>query len=256
MGEEQTNGTSPRHIAIIMDGNGRWAKQRGLPRIDGHRAGAASGRKIIEECARLGVRYLTLYSFSTENWRRPVDEVSGLMELFYHQLTEELPTLVKNNIRLRAIGDLSRLPLHVRVALNHALERTKNNDRLDLVLAVSYGSRHEITEAVRSIACRVAEGTLQPEQIDQDLFSRSLWTADIPDPDILVRTSGEERISNFLLWQLAYTELFFVPEYWPDFDEQVLHRVIDEYARRERRYGLTAAPAQPATTESAPVCAP
>lgn len=222
-----------------MDGNGRWAKQRGLERIEGHKAGADSVRRIVRECRRLGVRYLTLFSFSTENWQRSSDEVSGLMELFRVYLNSELPTLVDNGIRLRAIGDLARLPFSVRSVLHRDIERTKQNTELQLVLAVSYGGREEIVAATRKLAKRAAEKKISADDITADDFARALWTDDIPDPDLLIRTSGEMRISNFLLWQLAYAEIVVTPALWPDFNEAEFQACLDEYARRERRFGLT-----------------
>ncbi len=229
----------PQHIAIIMDGNGRWAKSRGLERLEGHRAGAKSVQAITTECRKLGVRYLTLFSFSTENWLRAEEEVSGLMSLFRQYLDSELSTLLDNGIRLRAVGDLKRLPAPVRIALNRDVEKTAKNTGMDLVLAISYGSREEILHAARSLAERVKSGEISPQQIDSELFSQSLWTADIPDPDLLIRTSGEMRISNFLLWQIAYAEIVVTDELWPDFNKQSLHRALVEYQQRERRFGLT-----------------
>ena len=229
----------PRHVAIIMDGNGRWAKKRGLPRLAGHNAGAKSVRRVVEESRRLGIRYLTLFSFSTENWNRSGDEVSGLMKLFRKHLDAELDDLVQNGIRLRAVGDLQRLPGFVCEALERDIERTKENTAMDLVLAVSYGGREEIVEAARALATDVKEGRLNPEDIDQNEFRNRLWTKDIPDPDLLIRTSGEMRISNFLLWQLAYAELVITPTYWPEFNEEVLRDCLEQYRRRERRFGLT-----------------
>lgn len=231
----------PRHVAVIMDGNGRWAKERGEGRVAGHRAGVRSVRSTVEECRRAGVRYLTLFSFSSENWRRPTDEVSSLMGLFKEQLESEIrePELFRNGVRLRAIGELDRLPFAVRTVLNSVIERTKENTGLDLVLAVSYGARQEIIHAARALAEEVARGVLKPSAIDEQLFSQRLWTADIPDPDLLIRTGNEMRISNFLLWQVAYTELVVVPEFWPDFDATVFRRCLTEFAARERRFGLT-----------------
>jgi undecaprenyl diphosphate synthase len=222
-----------------MDGNGRWATRKGLPRFEGHRAGAKSVRKIVEECRRLGVRYLTLFSFSTENWNRSANEVNGLMKLFKRHLDSELSTLLDNGVRLRAVGDLSRLPAYVRDSLERDIEKTKNNTALDLILAVSYGGREEIVNAAKQIAEKVAKGQMAPEDVTSETFSSNLWTAGIPDPDLLVRTSGELRISNFLLWQLAYSELVITPLCWPDFDEKALHSCIEEYNARERRFGLT-----------------
>ena len=227
------------HLAIIMDGNGRWARERGLPRIEGHKAGVDSVQKTVEFCRRRGIRYLTLFSFSTENWQRAPEEVSGLMQLFRHYLDTELSRLNENNIRLRAIGDIERLPFHVRTALNRNIEKTKNNTELTLVLAVSYGGREEIVAAAKTLAEKVAKGTIAPADIDNQLFASALWGADFPDPDLLIRTSAEMRISNFLLWQLAYSEIVVAPEFWPDFNEQTLERCLKEYAARERRFGLT-----------------
>lgn len=222
-----------------MDGNGRWAQGRGLERIEGHRAGAISVRKLVEESIRLGVRYVTLFSFSTENWGRSKDEVSGLMKLFKQYLDSELDELLKRGVRLRAIGDLDRLPFPVRAALRRDVERTSGNTRLDLILAVSYGGREEIVHAARGIAERVLAGDLSVEQIGLEQFEQHLWTKDIPDPDLLIRTSGEQRISNFLLWQLAYAEIVVAPELWPDFREEAYQRCLLEYQSRERRFGLT-----------------
>ncbi len=233
--------TLPRHIAIIMDGNGRWAAARGLPRVAGHRAGAKSVRTTVEACRRLGIRYLTLFSFSTENWQRTREEVGNLMSIFKEYLESELrdPELLRNGVRLRAVGDLDRLPRPVRMLLNQVIERTSTNVGLDLVLALSYGGREDIVHAARKVAEQVSAGTLKPSEITTELFSRALWTGDIPDPDLLIRTSGEMRISNFLLWQLAYTEITVLDEFWPDFDEKVLQSCLDDYQRRERRFGLT-----------------
>lgn len=227
----------PRHIAIIMDGNGRWAKRRGLPRLEGHRAGANSVRKVVEECRRIGVRYLTLYSFSSENWNREATEVSGLMDLFKQYLESEMKGLVDNGIRLRAIGDIDRLPFAVRKLLERDIDRTISNEGLDLILAMSYGSRDELVMAIKHIAQRVKQGELDLTDIDANLVSNSLWTRDIPDPDLVIRTSGEQRVSNFLLWQIAYSEFIFSDQYWPDFNEESLHACIDLYNSRERRFG-------------------
>jgi len=233
------NDIFPQHIAIIMDGNGRWAKERELERIDGHKAGAKSVRETVEVCRRLGIRYLTLFSFSTENWQRSKSEVGSLMELFQQYLHSELDSLSKNGVRLRAIGDLTRLPFAVRSALHKDLEKTKNNTGLDLILAISYGGREEIVHACKSIAEQVSEGKLNLDEIDCNTVQNSLWAPDVPNPDLLIRTSGEMRISNFLLWQLAYSEIVVIPEYWPDFTEEILNRCLSEYNARERRYGLT-----------------
>jgi undecaprenyl diphosphate synthase len=229
----------PAHVAIIMDGNGRWAKERGKERLEGHKAGTASVRAITESCREKGIRYLTLFSFSTENWNRSSSEVSGLMSLFQQNLNNELSTLLKNDVRLRAIGDLERLPKSVRTALNLAMKRTEKNSGLDLILAVSYGGREEIVAAARSLAERVKTGEIQPSDISSEVFSQSLWSSDIPDPDLLIRTSGEMRISNFLLWQLAYSEIVVSPVLWPDFNKEVFTSCLEEYSLRERRFGLT-----------------
>jgi len=222
-----------------MDGNGRWAKARGLARIEGHHAGAISVRKIVEETRRQGIRYLTLFSFSSENWGREAAEVQGLMSLFKQYLDSELEGLNKNGIRLRALGDLDRLPDSVRDALDRDLNNTKNNIGLDLILAVSYGSQDEIVAAARKLAVRVKEGEIDPSDIDKELFSKSLGTSGIPDPDLLIRTSGQMRISNFLLYQLAYAEIVVSPDFWPEFHEESYIRCLDEFAGRERRYGLS-----------------
>lgn len=229
----------PNHIAIIMDGNGRWAKSRNLPRVEGHKAGALSVRKTVEQCRKLGVRYLTLFSFSTENWNRNKEEVTSLMELFKQYLGSELPTLLENGVRLHAIGDLNRLPFAVRSALRRDIEKTKDNDDLHLILAISYGGREEIIAAARQIAEKVARGEMSPEEVSNNSFRSNMWSADLPDPDLLIRTSGEERISNFLLWQLAYSEIIVVPELWPEFSEEVFLNCLKEYSARERRFGLT-----------------
>lgn len=229
----------PRHVAIIMDGNGRWARGRGLPRLEGHKAGATAVRRAVDACLERGVKYLTLFSFSTENWQRSKEEVSGLMSLLEEALTEHLDDLLSKNIRLRVIGDVSRLPKAVQKVMFRNLEKTENCDSLELILAVSYGAREEMVYAARRMAKRVAAGEIKPNDIDEELFSQSLWTAGIPDPDLLIRTSGEMRISNFLLWQLAYSEIAVIPEFWPDFDGAVLDRCIAEFNQRERRFGLT-----------------
>ena len=229
----------PKHVAIIMDGNGRWAKRRGLPRLVGHKAGAKCVRTIVEECRRIGIRYLTLFCFSTENWQRSTDEVSGLMKLFCEHLESELDSLRENGIRLRIIGDSTRLPDYVKKPLERDLENTQHNTGMDFILAMSYGSREEILQATRNIAAQVESGQLSSSAITEDVFRKNLWTSDIPDPDLLIRTSGEVRISNFLLWQIAYTEIVVAPEYWPDFTVETLHRCLEEYASRERRFGLT-----------------
>ncbi|MFN4872691.1 MAG: isoprenyl transferase [Akkermansiaceae bacterium] len=225
------------HIAIIMDGNGRWAKERGLPRAEGHRAGAESIREVTEACIELGVKYLTLYAFSSENWNRPQNEVDGLMKLLDRFLDEKASELDKQNIRLQAIGDLDRLPAATRKRLDHIQEQTKNHQTMTLVLALSYGAREEITAAVRSIAKAVVAGEISLEEINPELFSNHLYTKDIPDPDLLIRTSGEMRISNFLLWQISYSEIVIVKKMWPDFRQGDLFAAVEEYNKRHRRFG-------------------
>lgn len=225
------------HIAIIMDGNGRWAKERGLPRAEGHRAGAESIREVTEACIELGVKYLTLYAFSSENWNRPQNEVDGLMKLLDRFLDDKASELDKQNIRLQAIGDLDRLPAATRKRLDRIQEQTKNHQTMTLVLALSYGAREEITAAVRSIAKAVVAGEISPEEIDPELFSKHLYTKDIPDPDLLIRTSGEMRVSNFLLWQISYSEIVIVKKMWPDFRQGDLFAAVEEYKKRHRRFG-------------------
>jgi undecaprenyl diphosphate synthase len=240
----------PRHIAVIMDGNGRWAKHHGMPRLFGHRQGVKAVREITEACAELGVPFLTLYAFSTENWNRPDLEVTGLMTLLVETIKAELATLEKNNIRLRTIGDLSKLPENTRKALLSAMEKTKGNTRLDLVLALNYSSRWEILNAVNRIAEKARSGEIGIP-VDEHQFSSYLSTEGIPDPELLIRTSGEHRISNFLLWQLAYTELHFTNVFWPDFRKQHLHEAILDYQKRQRRFGKTSdqiSPVTPMTT--------
>lgn len=240
--EDDREGASselPRHVAIIMDGNGRWAKQRNLARLEGHRAGTKSVRRVVEACLKLGIPYLTLFSFSTENWQRSTEEVSGLMELFCEYLDSELQELSDNGIRLLAVGDLARLPTQVSAALARDIAETRNNAKLTLVLAVSYGGREEIVSAAKALAEKAMRHEVELDRITPTEFSKLLWTKDLPDPDLLIRTSGEQRISNFLLWQLAYSEIVVAPELWPDFDEDCFERCLDEYRRRERRFGLT-----------------
>ncbi|MBQ5751257.1 MAG: isoprenyl transferase [Bacteroidaceae bacterium] len=227
----------PKHIAIIMDGNGRWAQQRGKERHEGHQAGAVAVRKLVEDALKLGVKYLTLYTFSTENWKRPVAEVAALMVLLFESVEEEL--FVKHNVAFRVIGDLSKLPDDVRERLNGCSERTAKNDAMTLVLALSYSSKWEITEAVRSIAAKVKEGSLEVENISDATIDSELATSFMPDPDLLIRTGKEQRLSNFLLWQMAYSEFYFSEVLWPDFDKNELCKAIYEYQSRQRRYGLT-----------------
>lgn len=229
----------PSHIAIIMDGNGRWAQQRGLDRIYGHQQGVNSLRNIIEASAELGIKYLTLYAFSTENWERPDDEVSGLMGIMVESLNKETDTLLKNNISLRVIGDVNRLGENVRERLFETIKLTSDRTGLKLVVALSYSSRWEITEAIRKLSADVKNGKLMPEAIKEADFERYLTTHGIPDPELMIRTSGEVRISNFLLWQLAYTELYFTEILWPDFGKEDLYNAIIEYQKRERRFGKT-----------------
>ena len=229
----------PQHIAIIMDGNGRWAKERGKQRIFGHQSAIQSVREVSEACAELGVPYLTLYAFSTENWNRPLAEVTGLMTLLAQTIKAETATLNKNNIRLNAIGDLGSLPKANYEQLIQAIEGTSHNTRMTLTLALSYSGRWDLTQASRRMAQEVAAGRLAPEAITDETLASYLSTAGMPDPELLVRTSGEERISNFLLWQLAYSELYFTPKYWPDFRKADLYEAILNYQHRERRFGKT-----------------
>ena len=227
----------PKHIAIIMDGNGRWAKERGLNRIFGHQTGVDSVRVCTETAAEIGIKYLTLYAFSTENWARSKEEVDALMELLIDTIEKETPDLNKNKIRLLAIGDLNRLPAGAKEKLNSCIEQTADNNRLTLVLALSYSAKWEITDAVKQIAREVAEGKLNIDDIEESTISEHLTTKNIPDPDLMIRTSGEKRISNFLLWQLAYSEFYFTEIHWPDFRQESLHEAIVDYQKRERRYG-------------------
>jgi undecaprenyl diphosphate synthase len=229
----------PRHIAIIMDGNGRWAKEQGQDRLFGHFHGVESVRNIVEGCAELGIEYLTLYAFSTENWDRPEYEVVGLMELLVNTIRQEAETLNKNNIRLHVIGDMSMLPGYAKKELDEALEITKKNTGLNLVMALSYSGRWELLNAVKNIAHEVKEGRLNVEAIDQDVLQRFLTTSNFPDPELMIRTSGEYRISNFLLYQLAYAELYFTNVRWPDFRKENLYEAILDYQGRERRFGKT-----------------
>lgn len=229
--------TPPVHIAIIMDGNGRWAKERGLPRRDGHRAGAESVREAVETCKELGVKYLTLYAFSSENWSRPKAEVDALMLLLDRFLSEKTKELNKQNVRLHTIGQIDRLPEKNQRRLARAKEDTANNTDLNLILALSYGGREEITNAMQRIAKKVQANELDPEEINKDIIAAHLDTAAFPDPDLLVRTSGELRLSNFLLWQLSYAEIVTTKKFWPDFKRADLQAAVDEYARRHRRFG-------------------
>jgi undecaprenyl diphosphate synthase len=229
----------PKHIAIIMDGNGRWAKGQGQDRLFGHYHGVQSVRNVVEACAELGIRYLTLYAFSTENWDRPVQEVSGLMELLVDTIRKEVPTLNKNNIRLHVIGNTEMLPVNTIEVLTEAITETARNTGLNLVMALSYSSRWEMVEAARQLGLDVQSGKLDPLRIDQESFQKYLCTRDFPDPELMIRTSGEHRISNFLLYQLAYAELFFTPVLWPDFQKENLYEAILDFQTRERRFGKT-----------------
>ncbi len=235
--EVKSSGSIPNHIAIIMDGNGRWAKDKGNIRLFGHKAGVESVRDITESCAQLGVNHLTLYAFSTENWNRPSDEVNGLMKLLVNSLKNEAERLHKNNIKLTSIGQLNRLPNSCQRQLQEVIDLTKDNDRLELCLALSYSGRWDITEAVKKVAQDVADGKISQNDISDELIGTYLSTADIPDPDLIIRTSGEYRISNFLLWQLAYSELYITKTYWPDFRRNELYQAIFSYQKRDRRYG-------------------
>jgi undecaprenyl diphosphate synthase len=236
----------PRHIAIIMDGNGRWAQQRGLPRIEGHRRGSESVRTVVTQCARLGIDCLSLYTFSTDNWKRPRAEVEALMALYAHYLADRRPEIMENDIRVVQIGRREGLPAEVVRELDRTEELSANNRGLTLLTAVNYGSRAEIVHAVQSIAGRVADGTLRPEQITEELISETLDTAGLPDPDLVIRTGGEMRLSNFLLWQVSYAEFYSTPALWPDFGIPELHAALLDYARRERRYGdVQPPPARP-----------
>ncbi len=229
----------PRHIAIIMDGNGRWARQRGFERSAGHVEGVNTVRRITTAASELGVDYLTLYAFSTENWNRPQQEVDMLMHLIVTAIERETPDLIRNNVQLRVIGDMSRMPAEARDRLMKCIEDTSAGTGLVLVLAISYSSRWEITEAMRRIAVKVADGVINPADITPETISDNLETAGMPDPDLLIRTGGEMRVSNFLLWQLAYTEIVVTDKYWPDFDKKDLEEAIRIYGSRERRFGLT-----------------
>lgn len=233
----QRSGTLPRHVAIIMDGNGRWAQERGEPRVVGHYEGVESVRDITEACAQLGVAYLTLYTFSVENWQRPRREVNALMKLLIRTIRRERKTLLKNNIRLQTIGDLRVLPRSVRAALQETIDATAENTSLTLILALSYSGRWDITQAARTLARRVQQGDLDPEAIDEALVAQALDSAGLPDPDLLIRTGGEYRVSNFLLWQLAYTEMVITDRYWPAFRREQLYEVLSEFQHRDRRFG-------------------
>ena len=227
----------PRHIAIIMDGNGRWATERNKPRSFGHQAGVETVRRITSECTRLGVKYLTLYTFSTENWNRPSDEIAALMGLVLTSLEDEI--FMKNNVRFQVIGDIGRLPSAVAEKLRETIEHTSKNDAMTMVVALSYSARWELTEARKQIAAKVQKGELKIDDIDENIINGHLCTNFMPDPDLLIRTGGEFRISNYLLWQVAYSELYFCDTYWPDFNESDLHKAIIDYQSRQRRFGKT-----------------
>ena len=229
----------PQHIAIIMDGNGRWARQHGKNRIFGHTSGVNSVRETSEGCAELGVKYLTLYAFSTENWNRPVTEVSALMTLLLKTIKAELKTLLKNDIRLKVIGDLGKLPVGVAKELTDAMKRTEANKRMDLILALNYSGKSEIVRAVKEISAKVQKGEIAIDGISEETVSNNLYTAGIPDPELLIRTSGEMRVSNFMLWQLAYAEYYFTDVLWPDFNKEELYKAIIDFQSRERRFGKT-----------------
>ncbi|PDP81569.1 isoprenyl transferase [Prevotella intermedia] len=237
MAEELDMKRIPQHIAIIMDGNGRWATERNKPRSYGHQAGVDTVRRITSECTRLGVKYLTLYTFSTENWNRPSDEIAALMGLVLTSLEDEI--FMKNNVRFQVIGDIDRLPAAVAGKLRETIEHTANNDTMTMVVALSYSARWELTEATKQIAAKVQKGKLSIDDIDENAINNSLCTSFMPDPDLLIRTGGEFRISNYLLWQLAYSELYFCDTYWPDFSEADLHKAIADYQGRQRRFGKT-----------------
>jgi len=237
MAEELDMKRIPQHIAIIMDGNGRWATERNKPRSYGHQAGVDTVRRITSECTRLGVKYLTLYTFSTENWNRPSDEIAALMGLVLTSLEDEI--FMKNNVRFQVIGDIDRLPTAVADKLRETIEHTANNDTMTMVVALSYSARWELTEATKQIAAKVQKGELSIDDIDENAINNSLCTSFMPDPDLLIRTGGEFRISNYLLWQLAYSELYFCDTYWPDFSEADLHKAIADYQGRQRRFGKT-----------------
>ncbi len=229
----------PKHIAIIMDGNGRWAKEKGLLRVFGHENGTKSVRTTVESCAELGIENLTLYAFSTENWNRPKLEVKTLMQLLISSLKKEMSTMQKNSIRLNAIGNLEHLPTKVRKELLHVIDKTKDNTRMTLTLALSYGSRDELVNATKQICNKVKNNIISAENIDETLINQHLYTQNLPDVDLLIRTSGEKRISNFLLWQIAYAELYFTDVFWPDFTNENLYEAIINYQKRERRFGKT-----------------
>ncbi len=227
----------PEHVAIIMDGNGRWAKKRGLPRVAGHRAGADSVKHIVKSCDKLGIKYITLYAFSSENWNRPQKEVEALMELLEKFLKERLPEMLKDNVRLKAIGRLDMLPKNVRDELDHAIEKTADNTAVTMILALSYGGREEIVDAAKELAIAAVAGDINPDEITNESFADQLYTSDVPDPCLLIRTSGELRLSNFLLWQMSYAEIVITDKLWPDFRHDQLIAAVEEFSKRDRRFG-------------------
>lgn len=237
--DSNSNTEIPRHVAIIMDGNNRWAKQRGLPGVEGHKQGARAVRDTVENCARAGVKVLTVFAFSSENWRRPQDEVNALMELFLTALTDEVPDLHKNGIQLRFIGDLSAFAPHLREKMLQSVQTTANNARMVFAVAVNYGGQWDLANAARLLAEQVQKGTLAPEAITPELMQKHVALGDLPLPDLCIRTGGEHRISNFLLWQIAYAELYFTELYWPDFDNAALLQAFEDFRRRQRRFGRT-----------------
>jgi undecaprenyl diphosphate synthase len=229
----------PLHIAIIMDGNGRWAKKKSLPRVVGHEYGVKSVRIVAETAAKLGIKYLTLYTFSTENWNRPAFEVKAIMTLLVRTIRNEIKTLQKNNIRLQTIGDINALPIEAQRELKNAIELTKDNDAMDLILALNYSARWDIIQATKKIADNVKNGLIATEEINETIISKSLTTGCFPEPELLIRTSGELRISNFMLWELAYGEFYFTDIYWPEFDQNAFYKAVLDYQKRERRFGKT-----------------
>ena len=234
---ETIENITPKHIAIIMDGNGRWAKKNNLPRFAGHREGVNTVRDITKECGKLGIEFLTLFTFSSENWLRPLKEVNALMKLLAHTLGNEIKNLNQNNVRFSTIGDIEKLPDLVKSKLKESIKITQNNTGLNLILALNYGGKQEIITAVKRVAKALADNSLKLEELTIPSFEKFLWTADIPNPDLLIRTGGDLRISNFMLWQIAYTELYVTDTYWPDFNTKCLHKAINNYKNRERRFG-------------------
>ncbi len=234
-----SNQRLPAHIAIIMDGNGRWAKAQGLPRTAGHKKGAESLRRVMDACRSAGIRYLTVYAFSSENWKRPADEINDLMQLLQHYLRQEMQTLHENNVRLRFIGDLSQLDSTIREQVDDAVQQTAKNSAFNLTIALSYGGRQEILRAIQKLVADVESGKRKAKDLSEQVFTEALDTAGLPEPDLLIRTGGEQRISNFLLWQSAYTEFYFTDALWPDFDAKHFTQALEDYATRERRYGNT-----------------